>query len=40
MIKVKLVKEKDNIKHIIVKGHALYDDLGKISYAQHLVLLL
>ena len=29
MIKVKLVKEKDNIKHIIVKGHALYDDFGK-----------
>ena len=29
MIKVKLTKENDIIKNIIVKGHALYDDFGK-----------
>ena len=29
MIKVKLTKEKDMIKHITVTGHALYDDFGK-----------
>lgn len=29
MIKVTLKKENDNIKKIIIKGHALYDDYGK-----------
>ena len=29
MIKVKLTKERGNIKNITIKGHALYDDFGK-----------
>ena len=29
MIKVKLKKNDNNIKKIIIKGHALYDDFGK-----------
>ena len=29
MIKIKLEKNNDNIKNIIIKGHALYDDYGK-----------
>lgn len=29
MIKIKLEKNNDKIKNIIIKGHALYDDFGK-----------
>lgn len=29
MIKIKLLSENNNLKKIIIKGHALYDDLGK-----------
>ena len=29
MIKVKLVKNNNNIKNVVIKGHALYDDFGK-----------
>jgi len=29
MIKVKLTKKDNNIKNIIIKGHALYADFGK-----------
>ena len=29
MIKIKLKKNNDKIKNIIIKGHALYDDFGK-----------
>lgn len=29
MIKVIIKQEKDNIKEITIKGHALYDDFGK-----------
>ena len=29
MIKIKLEKNNDKIKNIIIKGHALYDDYGK-----------
>ena len=29
MIKVKLLKDNNKIKKIIIGGHALYDDFGK-----------
>ena len=29
MIKIKLKKNDDNVKNIVIKGHALYDDFGK-----------
>ena len=29
MIKIKLEKNNDKIRNIIIKGHALYDDFGK-----------
>ena len=29
MIKIKLLKENNNLKRIIIKGHAMYDDFGK-----------
>ena len=29
MIKIKLRKDNNKIKEIIIKGHALYDDFGK-----------
>ncbi len=29
MIKVKVVKKNDVIKEIILRGHSLYDDMGK-----------
>lgn len=29
MIKVEVVRENDVIKEILLKGHALYDDMGK-----------
>lgn len=29
MIKVTLKKENDNLKRVIIKGHALYEDYGK-----------
>ena len=29
MIKVKLIKNNNQIKKIIIKGHAMYDDYGK-----------
>lgn len=29
MIKVKLTKDNNNYKNIIISGHALYDDYGK-----------
>ena len=29
MIKVKLIKNNNNLEKIIIKGHAMYDDFGK-----------
>jgi uncharacterized protein YsxB (DUF464 family) len=29
MIKIKVIKEKDKIKEVIIEGHAEYDDYGK-----------
>lgn len=29
MIKIKLLKKDNNLKRIIIKGHAMYDDFGK-----------
>ena len=29
MIKIKLLSENNNLKKIIIKGHALYDNFGK-----------
>lgn len=29
MIKIKLIKNNNQIKKIIIKGHAMYDDYGK-----------